>query len=615
MRYLWILACLGITACGGGGGGGGGTSIGSIQGGGTASPVAGQRVTVTGIVTGDFQSGDGDDTRDLGGFFLQQADGDGDSDPATSDGVFVFDGNNPSVDVDAGDRVTVAGTVNEHFGETQISASRVVIDGSGSVSAVDVNLPASAIVENSDGVPVADLERYEGMLVRFPQSLTATAVHELERFGSVQVSQGGRLFQFTNSNRPDVGGYAAHRADIGSRRIHLDDGRRAEDVTPIRLLDAGAVPGYSLRTGDVISGATGNLRFSRGSGPRGAEGWRLMPTLDPVFESTNPRPSAPSVAGTLRIASFNVLNFFTTIDNGRPVCGPRSDQGCRGADKQQEFDRQLAKTTTALAMMDADIVGLMELENNASASLQQLVDALNDRLGAGTYAHVNTGTIGDDVIKTGFLYQTATVAPIGDYAVIDGSVNPGFRDDYNRPSLAQTFEQKGGGATLTIVVNHLKSKGSDCDDVSDPNTRDGQANCAATRTAAATAIAQWLATDPTASGDSDFLIVGDLNAYHFEDPLTALENAGYTNLSTRSGGSGAYSSIWDGQAGALDHALASPTLLPQVADAIDWHINADEPAALDYNLTKSRDAGLFDAATPYRTSDHDPVIIGLNLTP
>ena len=163
--------------------------------------------------------------------------------------------------------------------------------------------------------------------------------------------------------------------------------------------------------------------------------------------------------------------------------------------------------------MDADIIGLMELENNDSAAIQDLVDGLNAVAGAGAYDFIDTGTIGSDAIKVGLIYKTATAEPVGDFAILDSSIDPTFNDDKNRPVLAQTFMQISDGAKLTVAVNHLKSKGSDCDDLGDPDIGDGQANCNLTRTSAATALANWLATDPTGSGDPDFLITGDLNSY------------------------------------------------------------------------------------------------------
>ncbi|MDH3373551.1 MAG: ExeM/NucH family extracellular endonuclease [Gammaproteobacteria bacterium] len=610
-----------LASCGGGGGGNGNapapnnpvaTPIYEVQGSGASSPLTGQAVVVEGVVTGDFQDGDGDDTRNLGGFYIQNLP---DADFATSDGVFVFDGGNPSVDVNAGDFVRVDGVVNEFFGETQISASSVTVNGVGRILPAPINLPALATTTNNDGDIIADLERYEGMLIRFPQTLTVSALLELERMGEVLLTHGGRPYQFTNRNAPDVAGYDAYREALAARRILLDDGLRAANATPIRYLTAGVSRDYSIRVGDQVTDVTGVLRYSRGSGSDGTEAYRLMPTTNPQFESTNPRPGAPRIGGAVRLASFNVLNFFSGIDSGQPDCGPRANANCRGADSAAELTRQLGKIVTALHMLDADVVGLIELENNASESLQQIVDALNTRVGAGTYAYVDTGTIGDDAIKTGFVYKPVSVSLVGAAAILDSTVDSRFDDTRNRPALAQTFAQNSDNARVTIIVNHLKSKGSDCDAAGDPNLGDGQGNCNRTRSNAAAAMAGWVAADPTLSGDPDFLIIGDLNAYMLEDPVTTLRTAGFTNLTEATTGPDTYSFVFDGQSGALDHALASASLAPQVVEVLEWHINADEPPVLDYNLESGRDPGLFDSGTPYRASDHDPLIIGLDLTP
>ena len=588
----------------------GDTSIAEVQGGGSSSPLDGQIVTISGIVTGDFQENDADDSNNLGGFYLQSEMTDNDA--TTSDGIFVHDGTNPETSVKVGDRVSVTGTVQEYFGETQINNPRVTVTGSGTIEATDIELPVAGTMTNSDGDLVANLERFEGMLVRFPQALTVTDLHNLERFGAIGLSQGGRLYQFTNGNAPNATAYAAHRQETARRRIELDDGRRSQNPSTVRFLTAGSSPEYSIRLGDSITGVTGNLRYSRGAGGDGDQVWRLVPTVEPQFVSVNPRPAAPQIGGNLRVASFNVLNFFSTVDTGRENCGPQSNDGCRGADSPQELQRQLAKTVTALALLDADIIGLMELENNASESIRTIVNALNAKVGSADYAFVDTGPIHDDVIKTGFLYRTSEVGLRGSFALLDRSVDSRFNDARNRPALAQTFEVSSSGAALTVVVNHLKSKGSSCAAEGDPNTDDGQGNCNQTRTSAAAAIADWIASDPTGSNDPDFLIIGDLNAYTREDPLSAFENAGLANLIESS--SDPYSIVFDGRAGALDHALATPSLVAQVVATIEWHINADEPRLLDYNLEHGRDPGLFEANSPYRASDHDPVVIGLSLT-
>ncbi|MGI9273041.1 MAG: ExeM/NucH family extracellular endonuclease [Woeseiaceae bacterium] len=575
------------------------TPINQIQGSGSRSPLDDRSVTVTGVVTGDFQDNDADLSNNLGGFYLQGQTPD--ADPETSEGVFVYEGDSSFLNVSVGDQLMVEGIVNEHLGETQISATLITLIGSDNVQPVDVNLPAK-------------LEQYEGMLIRLPQPLTVAGLYELERFGTVQLVAGGRSYAYTNQNAPDVLGYAAHRADFSARSILLDDGRLEQNLAPIRYLNASVDPGYSIRSGDTVTGLTGNLRYASGSGSSGTEGYRVVPTIAPQFASQNPRLTTADVNGSLRVASFNTLNFFSTIDVGQDDCGPSGSSGCRGADSADELERQLSKLVTALGLMDADITGLMEIENNAGVALQMIIDRLNE-VSDDRYAFVNTGAVGNDVITTAFLYKPASVSLRGAAVVLDSTVDIRFDETRNRPAIAQSFIQNSNGAVFSVVVNHLKSKGSPCDDGGDPDLNDGQGNCNRTRTLAAAALADWTALDPTNSGDADYLVIGDLNAFVFEDPLTALKNNGFTNLLEASVGGDYWSSVYAGESGALDHALANASLVPQVTDVISWHINADEPTALDYNTEISRDAALFDAAEPFRTSDHDPIIVGLDLSP
>ena len=173
------------------------------------------------------------------------------------------------------------------------------------------------------------------MSVIFPHMLTVTELFNLDRFGELLLAQGGRFEQFTNNNAPDAVGLLAHQQDIASRSIMLDDGLTVQNPDPIRYPDPGLpnLVGASVRAGDSVVGLTGNIRYSRGSGGTGDETYRLMPTTEPVFVVDNPRPaSAPDVGGTLRVASFNVLNYFTTLDGSGAIWGPDMDQFCRGAD-------------------------------------------------------------------------------------------------------------------------------------------------------------------------------------------------------------------------------------------------------------------------------------------
>jgi predicted extracellular nuclease len=190
--------------------------------------------------------------------------------------------------------------------------------------------------------------------------------------------------------------------------------------------------------------------------------------------------------------------------------------------------------------------------------------------------------------------------------------------------LAQTFEANGGGGVFTVAVTHLKSKGTDCNDVGDPDTGNGAGNCNLTRKAAAEAMVDWLASDPTGSGGSAYLIIGDLNSYDKEDPIDAIKKGAddtlgtgddYTDLVNFYQGEAAYTYVFDGAIGNLDYALASAALADQVSGLTIWHINADEPDLLDYDTSfkQPAQAALYEP-NAYRSSDHDPVIVGLDLS-
>jgi len=562
------------------------TPIAVIQGSGLASAMIGASVVVEGVVVGDFQ-GNG-----LNGFFVQEEDSQTDANPTTSEGIFVFGGATP---VAVGNLVRVRGDVAEFSSLTELTGVTdvVVCLGTPVASAQTVAFPVAA---------VADLERYEGMLVNIAQTLTVTGNYELGRFGSLDLSVGGRLLQPTHVASPGAAAMALQSLNDRSR-IVLDDLATGQNPNPIPYKDAN----NTRRVGDTLASLTGVLDGRLGT-------YRIQPTQPLSFVSGNPRPPAPaSVGGRLRIAFANVLNYFTTLDSGALTCGPAGGLGCRGANSPAEFDRQRTKLLNELQLLDGDIVGFSEIENNPTATLQNLVDGLNARVGAGTYAFINTGSIGTDAIKVALIYKAARVAPVGSFAQLTTATDPRFIDTKNRPALAQTFSEAATGARLTVVVNHLKSKGSACTDVGDPDTADGQGNCNGTRTAAANALVDWLATDPTHSGDADFLLIGDLNAYAKEDPITALKAGGFRALLETFVGDGAYSYQFAGQSGYLDHALASSSLASQITGVTEWHHNADEPVVLDYN-TEFKTDDPFNAADPFRSSDHDPIIVGVNLT-
>ena len=575
-----------------------------VQGNGADSPMVGSTVTIEAVVVGDFQNNGKPDNGDLNGFYLQEEDADADSDANTSEGIFIYDPNQ-LLDVSVGELVRVSGPVSEYSGMTEITAQKVISLGSTDLPAVtDLSLPVASI---------DDFEPYEGMRVRFPQNLVISEYYNFDRYGEIVLAQPlngeARPMTPTAMEAPGSAAYQA-RLDANLRsRITLDDGRTSQNPDPAYHPN-GVVFDLNnrFRGGDQVTNVTGVLDYRY-------DLYRVQPTQGATYNPLNPRPAVPYVGDGLKVASFNVLNYFSTLDENGNLCGPELTLECRGADNAEEFTRQRNKIISAIADLDADVVGLIEIENNSSAAVDNLVEGLNALVGAGTYAKVDTGTISTDAIKVGFIYKPARVMATGNFAVLDSSVDARFIDTKNRPALAQSFLSLANAGGFTVVVNHLKSKGSDCNDLDDPDTGDGQGNCNLTRKAAAQALVDWLAGNPTSAQDGDYLIIGDLNSYDHEGPIAAITGAGYADLLKRYEGEQAYTYVFDGQYGYLDYALANATLADQVTAAKAWHINADEPDLLDYDTSYKQDAqdALYEP-NAYRSSDHDPVVIGLQLT-
>ncbi|MBU1227576.1 MAG: ExeM/NucH family extracellular endonuclease, partial [Actinobacteria bacterium] len=597
------------------------TAIHDVQGSGAATPIPGV-VTVEGIVVGDFQAYASTSLTDdpLLGFMLQEEDTDADADVATSEGVFVY--NPGGTDVAVGDLVRVKGTAQEYYDLTEIgNVTDLLVCSSGNT----LPTPASPVVPTALADPVVDWEAIEGMGVVIAQPLYVTEMYRLGSFGEIKLSAIGA--QDHPNQVATVGTPAAtevYQLNQNSR-VTLDDGEDENENygndtwNPATTPYLSAVDG-TLRSGDSVTGLAGVVHYSFGE-------YEIQPVnvadpTDPAaavtFVRANPRPDLPDVGGTFKVASFNVLNYFTTL-------------GSRGASTADEFERQATKIVEAIIDVDADVVGLMEIENN-DAAIIDLVGRLNGAAGATrTYGYIDTGVVGTDQIKVAIIYDTATAAPVGGHAVLDSSVSPAFLDDKNRPAVAQTFEEMASGNLVTVAVNHLKSKGSDCDTTSNPgDPAYGVApygsgddldwgvyagNCNLTRTAAAQVLGQWVEEVAAANGATYGLIIGDLNSYAREDPITTLEALGYTDLhEVFDGGNswqmGGHTYVFDGEHGSLDYAMGNDASLAVVTGAAAWHINADEPPALDY---EDWNPPANYTADQWRASDHDPVIVGLQM--
>ena len=614
------------------------TTIPGLQGTGAVAALSGVQ-TVDGVIVADFQAtGTLPTERKLGGFYLQDREGDGEA--ASSDAVFVFEGAGVPTKRNVGDFVRVTGTVAEFNGGTQLTAPTVIACGTR-------ELPAPVVVT----LPVttqADLERFEGMRVTVPQTLTVTETFALGRYGLLSLSSGGRVFQPTNITAP--GSRAnAQQALNNARRILLDDGLTLQNPSPLPFLDGNATPTNLSddfrRIGDTVTGFTGVLAQSCASAACGTGvdvvAYRLLPSQSIPWTNANPRSATPdSVASSstpspLRVASTNVLKYFTTLNAGGATFTP-SGGGCtntqtpRGANSSAEFARQRGKIIAGLVALNADVVGLIEIQNNGSgagSAVQDLVDGLNAVLGANTYATVSDAGIqvGCDAIKVAFIYKPARVSLKGP-AISDSNAV------FSRPPVAQAFGFNGG--TFTLVMNHFKSKGGcPTGGGADSDLGDGQSCWNELRKSQATQLKAFIETlkARTSPVDTDILTMGDFNAYLNEDPMTIFESGPnpLTNLIRSVPENKRYSYVFDGQSGNLDHGLASASLAAQVSGVTEVHYNSDEPTVFDYNVEFKNNPAcvsgtppgsscfgqdVFDAATPFRYSDHDPILVGLGLT-
>ena len=539
------------------------TPISQVQGPSDVSPLNKQNVEVEGVVTADFRG-----PQKLSGFYIQSLENDNNSE--TSEGIFIYQTSRSklaNVEVKIGDKVRVKGRVSEFHGQTQISSlTALEVEGQAPLPApVEIRLPLA----------FAERERFEGMLVTFPEKLTIVEQGTLLRYGALSLASGGRVF---NASKQET----APTTDAQDRMILLDDGSSVQGVTPMPYLDANG----TRRDGDTVTNLTGVLGFD-------FDKYRLQPTQTPVFEDENPRPkSAPDVGGDLKIAGANLHNYWVTFKNSK---NPKA----RGATGATGFARQSAKVVAGLKGLNADVFGFMELENNPQ-TLPDLLEKLNAAVGAGTYAAVAypAGGLGHDAIQVAMIYKPARLEPIGpSMSATDGI--------FDRRPLAQTFRDKKSGGVFSLMVNHWKSKGS-CPESGDVDLGEGCWN--EKRTKQAMAAMNFAKTIQKTSGDNDILLIGDLNAYAFEKPMKTLRAGGWKHLNLRLADDERYSFSFDGQFGSLDHGLATPSLDAQITKVAEWHVNADEPYFLDFAI-----AGPKSDDSPYRFSDHDPFLIGLKL--
>ncbi|MEO1529495.1 MAG: ExeM/NucH family extracellular endonuclease [Planctomycetota bacterium] len=552
--------------------------IAAIQGVGPQSSMVGSEAEITGVVTATYFERD-----ELGGFFVQDM---GQSDGGSS-GIFV-DARVEGLQV--GETVKASGVVVELDGLTSIKpqGSTFELERVGTAE----NIEPVVLTSLEKGV---DWESLEGMIVSIQQPMFVVDTYDLARRGRLVVAPEIQTIP-TDTMQPDRDRFLDTDRALRAARITLDDGVTTQNKFPIPLVPSLGTDWQTVRVGSKLTGLTGVVIEHK-------KQYFLLPTADFELEP-EPRPERPDVGdANVVVASFNVLNFFTTLDNG--------SNGARGADNPQELERQRDKLVAAMIGLEADVIGLMELENS-DESEQTLVEALNQKLGTEAFAACGLPTGfskapgGGDRIRVGIIYRKDRVETVGDLAMIDDEAF-----FIARTPLVQAFRKLGGSESFTLIVNHFKSKGARDAKGEDRDSKDGQGAYNSTRTRQAKAVCSFV-DQLVANGQPNALVIGDLNAYRFEDPIDAMREAGLVDLiESKCKTELPYTYVYFGQVGSLDQSFATGSLAEKVTGTEPWNINAAEPRFLDYN-TEYNPKKLFEP-NPFRSSDHDPVLIGLQL--
>lgn len=561
--------------------------------------------TVKGVITADYRYDNG-----FSGFYLQTKDSQAKAN--VSNAIFVYAPKASAIQGgDVGDEVILQGQLSTYENQLQIDklSSQISTCDRNALSAVSAT-PLQLPFQSINGSTGHSAKRYQGMWVRLPQQLTVSENYNYGRYGQLSLSL-GRLYIPTNL-------FPAKSAEAKSlaqqnqlSKIELDDGYNQQNRTPWLPLGFNAT--NTLRAGYQIKNVEGILEYRYGA-------WRIQPMAHnkhpEIIVNENPRkPIIAKDSKQTRVAAFNVLNYDNASLNGL-----KSE---RGANSVSEFNRQHAKIISAMKAIDADVYGLMEIANNGYDE-KSAIAYLTRALGVDWKYVVppKVDRLGSDAIAVAIIYNSKRVKPVNNAVIYDDLT------EKNRVTLAQTFQPIAGGKTFTVVPNHLKSKGSCPDSLTslDADQGDGQGCWNATRLTAVQKLIQWIAKNPTQVKQPNYLLVGDLNSYAKEDPILAFEQANYKillNDEKIGQGQSAYSYVFGvasnteghGGAGNLDHAIADATLYPLVKRSFAWHINADEPTALDYNeeFKTPEQIESFYSSDAYRSSDHDPVIVDLEL--
>ena len=617
-------------------------SIPDIQtpGDGDDSQLINQTVETKGVVTAAYPKGENANLKGLEGFTIQTPGTGGTWDPArtASDGLFVFMGKSSATMPSIGDCVVVKGKVAEYSGVKNATAA---------TQSLTQLLPQSITAATDcdpvkptelSGVPTQDqMEALESMLVLPKDTWTITDNYKTNRYGTLSLTPGTEVLRTATDVVAPGAPAQAYEAENAAKTIDLDDASTT-DLTNFKqnghkeryaylANGAPARVGYHVTFTKpvVLESRFGSFVFQPTQMTAG------NPDRSPVT-ITGERPAAPSVSGDTKVATFNVLNYFSDLGENEPGCKGYddrdhkyvTDKNCklRGAWSSQAFANQQTKIVQAINTIDADVVALEEIENPVASgvstdrdgALKSLVNALNAAAGSEVWAYVpspSTVPANEDVIRIAFIYKKATITPVGDSVIYDDPAYTGLA----RQPLAQEFkpitDANHEGKNFVVIANHFKSKGSAPKNLSgaeaaaNTDNGDGQGNSNGVRVKQARA----LATFAQRFNGTPTLLVGDFNAYTKEDPLKVLTDAGWTHES----GHGDSSYVYGGRSGSMDHVFANSAAHPLITEVKSWAVNAQESIAFEYSRANYNAYLAFEADNPYRASDHNPEIIGLNL--
>ena len=617
-------------------------SIPDIQtaGDGDDSQLINQTVETKGVVTAAYPKGENANLKGLEGFTIQTPGTGGTWDPArtASDGLFVFMGKSSATMPSIGDCVVVKGKVAEYSGVKNATAA---------TQSLTQLLPQSITAATDcdpvkptelSGVPTQDqMEALESMLVLPKDTWTITDNYKTNRYGTLSLTPGTEVLRTATDVVAPGAPAQAYEAENAAKTIDLDDASTT-DLTNFKqnghkeryaylANGAPARVGYHVTFTKpvVLESRFGSFVFQPTQMTAG------NPDRSPVT-ITGERPAAPSVSGDTKVATFNVLNYFSDLGENEPGCKGYedrdhkyvTDKNCklRGAWSSQAFANQQTKIVQAINTIDADVVALEEIENPVASgvstdrdgALKSLVNALNAAAGSEVWAYVpspSTVPANEDVIRIAFIYKKATITPVGDSVIYDDPAYTGLA----RQPLAQEFkpitDANHEGKNFVVIANHFKSKGSAPKNLSgaeaaaNTDNGDGQGNSNGVRVKQARA----LATFAQRFNGTPTLLVGDFNAYTKEDPLKVLTDAGWAHES----GHGDSSYVYGGRSGSMDHVFANSAAHPLITEVKSWAVNAQESIAFEYSRANYNAYLAFEADNPYRASDHNPEIIGLNL--